>query len=229
MATARRTDPTMSEPQIDEGQVAQSDGSAPVVQEGADNPSDRVMVDPRGPRFAATVTTVVLAVTLLAIPDNEYSTDVLAVVLLAFQAAVFGAAALFGLSAQLYGRVYRAFIAPRLGPPKELEDEAPPRFAQQIGLAFVLVALVGLALGVPIVAKVAVALALAAAFLNAAFNFCLGCEIYVLYRRLASGRSGSGDTGAAAAEESPQDAVSVAEVAEGAATDDDGDASTAKG
>lgn len=226
----------MSEPQIDDVQVAESDGSAPEAPAAANVPADRVMVDPRGPRFAATVTTVVLAITLLAIPDNEFSTDLLAVVLLTFQAAVFGAAALFGLKAQLYGRIYRAFIAPRLAPPKELEDEAPPRFAQQIGLAFVLVALVGLAWGAPIVAKVAVALALAAAFLNAAFNFCLGCEIYVLYRRLAAGRSRSGGAAIDDTDDSQEEAASAAEAVEDSAADedsapdtDDADASAAKG
>jgi hypothetical protein len=159
------------------------------VGQGAGQPGagdGRVMVDPRGPRFAAAVTTVVLAVALLAIPDDPLQESLLPVLLLTFQALVFGAAALFGLKAQLYGRIYRWLLAPRLRPPAELEDEAPPRFAQKVGLVFVLVALGGLALGAPLVAKVAVALALAAAFLNAAFNFCLGCEMYLLYKRLSA-------------------------------------------
>ena len=102
------------------------------------------------------------------------------------QAIVFGAAALFGLKAQPYGMLYRAAVAPRLGPPDELEDEAPPRFAQQVGLVFVLIAMVGLALGLVPVAQIATAFALAAAFLNAAFNFCLGCEMYLLFQRVRS-------------------------------------------
>ncbi len=153
---------------------------------GPETRSSRVLVDPRGPRFAATVTTVVLGATLLAIPGNALQESLIPVVLLTFQTLVFGAAALFGLRAQLYGRIYRAWIAPRLAPPAELEDEAPPRFSQQVGLVFTVVALVFLAFGIPVAAQVAVALALAAAFLNAAFNFCLGCEIYLLYKRVAA-------------------------------------------
>ena len=141
------------------------------------------MIDPRGPRFGAAITVVVLAVVLLTIPS------ILSVLLLVAQAVAFGAAALFGLKAQPYGWLYRKAVAPRLGPPAELEDEAPPRFAQQVGLVFVLVALVGLSFGLAPVALVATAFALAAAFLNAAFNFCLGCEIYLLFQRVKARRT----------------------------------------
>lgn len=166
------------------------DGTQPIestdaveVVEAVEVPEGRTLIDPRGPRFGAAITVVVLAIALLTIPS------ITSVILLVAQALVFGAAAMFGLRAQPYGWVYREYIRPRLGPPAELEDEAPPRFAQQVGLVFVLVALVGLALSAPIVAQVATALALAAAFLNAAFNFCLGCEIYLLVQRVRSRRA----------------------------------------
>lgn len=155
-------------------EVDQADESAAG---GSPVAAPRPMIDPRGPRFGAAITVVVLAVALVTIPS------VLAVVLLVWQAIAFGAASFFGIQAQPYGILYRASLAPRLGPPQELEDAAPPRFAQQVGLVFVLVALVGLAFSLPVVAYVATAFALAAAFLNAAFNFCLGCEIYLLVRR----------------------------------------------
>lgn len=138
----------------------------------------RTMIDPRGPRFAAAITVVVLVAALLTIPS------ITSVVLLVWQAVAFGAAALLGLQAQPYGWLYRNTLAQRLGPPSHLEDAAPPRFAQQVGLAFVVVALIGLAVGVPVIAQVATAFALAAAFLNAVFNFCLGCEIYLLVQRI---------------------------------------------
>ncbi len=166
----------------DSGESARSDETQTDQAHGDESPSDaaaapRQMIDPRGPRFGAAITVLVLAVALLAIPS------IVAVILLVWQAIAFGAAALFGISAQPYGMLYRASVAPKLGPPAELEDAAPPRFAQQVGLVFVLVALGGLAFGVPLVAQLATALALAAAFLNAAFNFCLGCEIYLLAQR----------------------------------------------
>lgn len=136
-------------------------------------------IDPRGPRFGAGITTVVLAALLLLGPNSG-----LAAILLAIQTLAFAAGALLGLQAQPYGLVYRRLVRPRLGPPAELEDPVPPRFAQAVGLGFALVALVGLVAGLSIVFYVAVGFALAAAFLNVAFDYCLGCEMYLLIKRV---------------------------------------------
>ena len=111
--------------------------------------------------------------------------------LLAAQAVVFVIGVAFGLRTAPYGLVYQALVRPRLGPPKELEPEAPPRFAQGVGAAFALGGLVGYLLGVPALGMAATALALIAAFLNAAFGLCLGCEAYLLIRRLTPGRATS--------------------------------------
>ena len=139
----------------------------------------RTQVDPRGPRFGAAVTTVVLAVALVLVGTSAGT------VLVAWQTLVFALGAIVGLQAQPYGIVFRTLIRPRLSPPAELEDAAPPRFAQAVGLAFLVVALIASLAGVTVVATVAIAFALAAAFLNAAFDFCLGCEMFLLGRRLA--------------------------------------------
>lgn len=160
----------------------------PAVTDASAAPRERTMIDPRGPRFAAAVTVVVLAAALLTIPS------VTSVVLLFVQALAFGAAALFGIKAQPYGWFFRTVLAPRLGPPKDLEDGAPPRFAQQVGLAFVVLAMVGLSFSWNLLAQIAVAFALAAAFLNAAFNFCLGCEIYLLLQRFRHRRTSPATT-----------------------------------
>lgn len=133
-------------------------------------------IDPRGPRFGAAITTVVLALVLLT--GSPW--------LLAVQTLVFALGSIVGLSAQPYGVIYRRFVRPRLSPPRELEDAAPPRFAQFVGFLFAAAALVGFALGIGLLTTIAVAFALAAAFLNAAFDFCLGCEIYVLGQRFLS-------------------------------------------
>jgi Domain of unknown function (DUF4395) len=130
-------------------------------------------IDPRGQRFAAAVSTVVLA--LVLITGSGW--------LAAAQAAVFAVGAIFGLRYAPYGLVFRWLIRPRLGPPAELEPEAPPRFAQALGLAFSLAATVGFAVGLRPLGYAAAALALGAAFLSAAFGYCLGCEIYLLIRR----------------------------------------------
>jgi hypothetical protein len=147
------------------------------------------MIDPRGPRFAAALTTVVLAVVLLT--GSAW--------LLAAQTVVFALGAFVGLQASPYGVVYRRVVRPRLAPPAELEAATPPRFAQGVGFAFGLVGTVALVAGATTVGLVAVGLALAAAFLNAAFGFCLGCEMYLLGRRLLPARVASG--GPALAEE----------------------------
>jgi hypothetical protein len=136
-------------------------------------------IDPRRPRFAATLTTVVLAVALLS------TTTALTVGLLAVQAALFAVGAFTGIQNTPYAWVFRTVLRPRLGPPAELEDAAPPRFAQAVGLGFALVALVGFLTGATLLGAVATGAALAAAFLNAAFGFCLGCEVYLLGKRLA--------------------------------------------
>ncbi|MGW4717637.1 DUF4395 domain-containing protein [Nocardia sp. NPDC004260] len=140
--------------------------------------SDRV--DVRGPRFAAWVTTGVLVVVLLAAAFSP----VAAGVLIALQAVVFAVGAALGPRRHPYGRVYAAFVAPRLAPTTETEPTAPLRFAQLLGFVFAAVSLLGFALGSTIVGAVFAGFALFAAFLNAAFGLCLGCRIYPLVARL---------------------------------------------
>ena len=141
----------------------------------------REQVDPRGPRFGGAVTTVVLALALV------FSGSVFGTILIAWQTLVFALGAIVGLQAQPYGVFFRKVVRPRLSPPQEMEDAAPPRFAQAVGLVFLVVALVAALVGATAVSMVALAMALIAAFLNAAFNFCLGCEMYLLGKRLAHG------------------------------------------
>ncbi len=135
-------------------------------------------VDPRGPRFAALLTTIVLAAVLIT--GSGW--------LLAAQAVVFALGAFLGLRYAPYPLIYRALIAPRLPPPTEKEDAAPVRFAQGLGFAFAVVGTIGYLTGLTTLGMVATALALAAAFLNAAFNFCLGCEIHGLLIRFTQPR-----------------------------------------
>ncbi|AXB46521.1 DUF4395 domain-containing protein [Amycolatopsis albispora] len=131
-------------------------------------------VDPRGPRFAAILTTIVLAVVLVT---GWWP-------LLAAQTVVFAIGAFIGLKPAPYSLVYRYLVAPRLKPTSEREDAAPLRFAQAVGFVFALVGTIGYATEVTALGVVATAFALFAAFLNAAFNFCLGCEMYLLIRRI---------------------------------------------
>jgi hypothetical protein len=131
-------------------------------------------IDARGPRFGAAVTTVVLAVVLIT--GNPW--------LLAWQTLAFALGAAGGVGRSPYGWAFRVAVRPRLGPPTAFEAPQPPRFAQAVGLAFAGVGLLGFALGADWLGLAATAAALAAAFLNAAFGYCLGCEMYLLVRRV---------------------------------------------
>jgi hypothetical protein len=133
-------------------------------------------VDPRGLRVSAAITTVVLAVVLVTPPPVSIS-------LLVAQTVVFGIGAVT-LKASPYSIVFARFVRPRIGPPAEVEDARPPRFAQTVGLVFAVLALIGFALGAPAVGFTAVALALVAALLNASVGLCLGCEMYLTWNRL---------------------------------------------
>ena len=136
------------------------------------------VIDARGPRFGAAISTVVLAAAI-ALIDTPFGLG-----LLVWQTAVFALGALIGLRAQPYGIVFRRLVQPRLRGPVTWESAAPPRFAQAVGLAFAATGLVLVALGATLAASVVLAGALAAAFLNAAFNVCLGCEVYLALARV---------------------------------------------
>jgi hypothetical protein len=133
-----------------------------------------VFIDARGPRFSAAITTTVLALALIT--ESNY--------LIGFQFAVFLSAVLFGLRKSIYGFIYRGLIQPRLKGPVPSEDQRAPRFAQFIGALFAFVALLGGVTGNSSVFLIATSFALGAAFLNAAFGFCLGCQMYLILVRL---------------------------------------------
>lgn len=142
-------------------------------------------IDPRGPQFSAALTSAVLALVLL-LGDSPA-----ALVLLTAQALVFATGAFLGPQHTPYGWVFRSAVRPRLAPPAELEDVAPPRFAQAVGLAFAGTGLVALAVGATLVGQVAVGFALVAALLNAVFAFCLGCEVFLLLKRATTRPAGA--------------------------------------
>ena len=136
-------------------------------------------IDVRGPRFAAGVAAVVLAVALLLGSG----------VLVAVQALVFAVGAFGGLRNAPYGVLFRLLVAPWLGPVREREPEAPPRFARFVGLLFAVLGAAGYALGAPALGAVATGLALVAALLNAVTGLCLGCELYLIARRALPARA----------------------------------------
>ena len=131
------------------------------------------LIDARGPRYSAALTTIVLSAALITESN----------LIIGFQFAVFLSAVLFGLRRSIYGFLYRNLIQPRLSGPVPSEYESAPRFAQLIGALFAFTALIGGLTGNTAVFLIATGFALAAAFLNAAFGFCLGCQMYLLILR----------------------------------------------
>ncbi|MEU4564883.1 DUF4395 domain-containing protein [Actinoplanes sp. NPDC023936] len=130
-------------------------------------------LDPRGQRFAAAVTTVVVALVLIT------GSGWLALA----QALVFAITA-YDPRRGPYSLIFRALILPRIGPPAEPEPAAPVRFAQLVGFTFLSVSAGGYLGDAETRGLVAAAFGLLAAFLNAAFGLCLGCEAYLAVRRL---------------------------------------------
>jgi len=137
------------------------------------------LVDVRGPKFAAWVTTAVLVITLLVSAFSPLA----AAVILGLQALIFAIGAVGGPRRHPYGRVFALVVAPRLGPVKEREPVPPLKFAQLVGLIFAVAGAVAFAGGAFLVGVIASAAALVAAFLNAAFGICLGCQLYPLVAR----------------------------------------------
>ena len=135
-----------------------------------------VLIDERGPRFGAAITTIVFAAALAT--NNVW--------FIAVQALVFAIGAFKGPQFTPYAFVYKTIVKPRLKGEVPTEEVKPPQFAQKVGLLFAVVAIVGALLGIEALVIGAVSMALGAAFLNAAFNFCLGCEIYLLLLRARS-------------------------------------------
>ena len=85
-----------------------------------------------------------------------------------------------------YGPVLRFFIEvvrPRLGPPAEMEDPRPPRFAAAIGVLFLGAASLALLVGAPGVAWGLALIVAALAGLAAVSGVCIGCELYLVLAR----------------------------------------------
>ena len=138
--------------------------------------STAVVIDARGPRFSAAITVLVLAAALVT----------QSLFLITLQFAVFLIGATKGPQFTPYALIFKNWIKPKLKGEFIPEDVRPPQFAQAVGFLFAAVAVAGLLSGVPALFSIATSFALAAAFLNAAFNYCLGCEVYLLLLRARS-------------------------------------------
>ena len=137
-------------------------------------------IDPRGPRLGAFVPLTLAIVALVLGPG------VGAIVVFAVLVALFLPGAIVGPQATLQGWVFKKFVRPRIGAPLEMESFRPPRFAQQVGLAFSAAALAFAVADVSVGFFVFAGFLTFAAFLQSVFGFCLGCEMYLLVKRLTT-------------------------------------------
>jgi hypothetical protein len=128
-------------------------------------------IDPRGQRFGAGVSAVVL---LLAFALNAPWLAILVGVNLAVSAA-------FGTRLFLPGRAWRLVrTALRIGPPAETEHEYPPRFAQALGATFLGLAALAFAVGLTPIGWLLAAAVATLQTLLAATGICVGCRLYFL-------------------------------------------------
>ncbi|MEX0592078.1 MAG: DUF4395 domain-containing protein [Nitriliruptoraceae bacterium] len=142
----------------------------------------RLLIDVRGPRFGAAITSLVLAVALVV-------QGPVGIGLVTWQWFVFAVSSLAGLRWSIYGNVFR-WLKRRmqLGAPPATELEGPPRFAQICGFAVLTVGLVLFFTGATAAGWVAVGAVLALSALLTFTGICVGCELYVIGRRLLARR-----------------------------------------
>ena len=137
-------------------------------------------IDPRGPRFGAAITGVLLLVVIgLALGGLLLP----ALIIFIAQTLLFAWGAFAGIKRHPYGLLFRKLVRPRLKPPTELEDPTPPTFAQGVGFVITAIGVILTLLGLTLALPIAAALAFVAAFLNSVFGYCLGCQIYLLLVR----------------------------------------------
>lgn len=138
------------------------------------------LIDARLPKFNQGVLTAVLAVSFAL--NFWYPVPIMALVL--------GLGTAFGANANPVMLAFVKILKPRLGPPKELEDPRPPRFAALLGTIFLAAATVCFVAGLSLAGWILTLIVAVLAFIAAAFNFCVGCELYVIVRRQFGSFSG---------------------------------------
>lgn len=146
-------------------------------------PSGDRQIDVRGPRFGAAVTLVLAIIALLL------GATLPGIIIMALLAALFVPGAVVGPQATVQATIFKRFVLPRIAPTSKTESFRAPRFAQQVGLVFAVLAVIFGALDSSVGFFIFAGFLTVASFLNAVFNFCLGCEIYLLAKRLSTRQS----------------------------------------
>jgi hypothetical protein len=139
-------------------------------------------IDPRGPRFGAAISAVLMVLVIYFSLAAE--TINLAFGIMIFAVTMFSIGTAVGPAKHPYSYIFKYLVRPSLKPPTALENATPVHFAQFVGLLVTGTGLVLHLLGVAYALPVAAAAAFTAAFLNAVFAYCLGCQMYLGLKRL---------------------------------------------
>lgn len=139
-------------------------------------------LDPRGPRFGAGISSILMLVVIYLSLDS--ATEQLAFWVMGFAVVMFTFGSLLGPARHPYSYLYKYTLRKFLKAPAYLEPATPVHFAQVIGLIITGTGLALGLLGVPYALPIAAALAFIAAFVNAVFAYCIGCQMYLGLKRL---------------------------------------------
>jgi hypothetical protein len=139
-------------------------------------------LDPRGPRFGAAITSILMVLVIYLSLDPASISVALGIMIFSVSMFIIGTAV--GPAKHPYSYVFKYLVRPALKPPTALENATPVHFAQFVGLIVTGTGLVLHLLGVAYALPVAAAAAFTAAFLNAVFAYCLGCQMYLGLKRI---------------------------------------------
>ena len=141
-------------------------------------------LDPRGPRFGAGISSILMLVVIYLSLDP--ASEGLALVVMGFAVVMFTFGSLLGPARHPYSYLYKYTLRKFLKAPAYLEPATPVHFAQVIGLMITGLGLFLGLLGVPFALPIAAAAAFLAAFVNAVFAYCIGCQMYLGLKRLGA-------------------------------------------
>jgi hypothetical protein len=112
------------------------------------------------------------------------ASEQVALTVMGFAVLMFTFGSILGPAKHPYSYLYKYTLRRFLKAPAYLEPATPVHFAQVIGLVITGLGLTLGLLGTPFALPIAAAAAFMAAFINAVFAYCIGCQMYLGLKRL---------------------------------------------
>ena len=139
-------------------------------------------LDPRGPRFGAGISSILMLIVIYLSLDP--ASEGIALSVMGFAVVMFTFGSVLGPARHPYSYLYKFTLRKFLKAPAYLEPATPVHFAQIIGLVITGLGLILGIFGIPYALPIAAAAAFMAAFVNAVFAYCIGCQMYLWFKRL---------------------------------------------